>query len=258
MVCQAHWEGVAGSPVRGSWTRSTACFGPVRRSVTSCLSAAARSTCSEIAGSCSSSIRLVGCRPSWLDLKVRTCRVRLRISALLTPSGSRSCNAAHSALVRRPASTGQVCTIAWTTARRCTARRSVRAAASSATRRTRSETYTSLGPTAAQPSRRIAIQPLDGNARPSGPTPEPILARSTSFQWVATTADAICRESAASPTRLTSSREGTDSPVIPSTARKAVQVVEHAREDFELPCDSSDDFVLVEVTIIAGASWPAM
>ena len=225
MVCQAHSEVVAGSSFRGSWTRSAARLGPVRRSMTSCLSAAASSTCPEIAGSCSSSIRLVGSRPSWVALKVRTCRVRLRISALLTPGGSRSCNAAHSAAVRRPASTGQVSTIAWMIARRCTARRSARAAASSATRRTRSETYTSSGPTTAQPSRRIAIQPLDGKTRPSGPTPEPILARSSSFQWVATTAAAICRESAAShPTRSTSSREGTDAPVISSTARKAVQV----------------------------------
>jgi hypothetical protein len=225
MVCQAHWEGVAGSPFRRSWMRNAARFGPVRRRVTSCLSAAARSTCPEIAGSCSSSIRLVGGRPSWLVLKVRTCPSAIADLRLAHPGGSRSCNAAHSVLVRRLSSTGQVSTIAWTTVRRCAARRSARAAASSATRRTRSETYTSSGPPTAQPSRRIAIHPLDGNARPSGPTPEPILARSPSFQWVATTAAAICRESAAShPTRSTSSREGTDSPVISSTARKAVQV----------------------------------
>jgi phenylpyruvate tautomerase PptA (4-oxalocrotonate tautomerase family) len=32
------------------------------------------------------------------------------------------------------------------------------------------------------------------------------------------------------------------------------RIVEHAREDFELPPGSSDDFVLVEVTMFAGRS----
>jgi phenylpyruvate tautomerase PptA (4-oxalocrotonate tautomerase family) len=35
------------------------------------------------------------------------------------------------------------------------------------------------------------------------------------------------------------------------------RIVEHAREDFELPPGSSDDFVLVEVTMFAGRSRPA-
>jgi phenylpyruvate tautomerase PptA (4-oxalocrotonate tautomerase family) len=35
------------------------------------------------------------------------------------------------------------------------------------------------------------------------------------------------------------------------------RIVEHAREDFELPAGSSDDFVLVEVTMFAGRSRQA-
>jgi phenylpyruvate tautomerase PptA (4-oxalocrotonate tautomerase family) len=35
------------------------------------------------------------------------------------------------------------------------------------------------------------------------------------------------------------------------------RIVEHAREDFELPPGSSDDFVLVEVTMFAGRSRQA-
>ena len=35
------------------------------------------------------------------------------------------------------------------------------------------------------------------------------------------------------------------------------RIVEHAREDFELPPGSSDDFVLVEVTLFAGRSREA-
>ena len=35
------------------------------------------------------------------------------------------------------------------------------------------------------------------------------------------------------------------------------RLVEHAREDFELPTGSSDDFVLVEVTMFAGRSRQA-
>jgi phenylpyruvate tautomerase PptA (4-oxalocrotonate tautomerase family) len=34
-------------------------------------------------------------------------------------------------------------------------------------------------------------------------------------------------------------------------------IVEHARDDFELPPNSSDDFVLVEVTMFAGRSHQA-
>ena len=35
------------------------------------------------------------------------------------------------------------------------------------------------------------------------------------------------------------------------------RIVEHAREDFELPPGSSDDYVLVEVTMFAGRSRQA-
>jgi phenylpyruvate tautomerase PptA (4-oxalocrotonate tautomerase family) len=35
------------------------------------------------------------------------------------------------------------------------------------------------------------------------------------------------------------------------------RIVEHSREDFELPTGSSDDFVLVEVTMFAGRSQEA-
>jgi hypothetical protein len=146
--------------------------------------------------------------------------VRLRISAVLTPCGSRLRSAAHSASVRRQGSAGQLSRIASTTVRRCTAERSVRAAASSATRRTRSETCTPSGAAAAQPSRRSAIQPLVGSARPSRPMPDSSVARSPSFQRATTTVVASFWVSAGrNPTRSASSRAGTSSPPPPPGRR---------------------------------------
>ncbi len=225
IACHAHPVGEVGRPVRGSCTRSTAACVPVRWMVTSCLSAAASGITPLVRGGASSSVRQAGSGPSWSVVKARTCRVRMRSSALPTPCGSRPRSAAHSASVRRQGSAGQLPRIAWTTARRCTAERSARAAASSATRRTRSEAYTPSGAAAAQPSRRSAIHPLAGSARPSGPTPNSKVARAGSVQRVATTRVLIAWMSAArKPTRSASSRAGASSPVVSSTARRAVQV----------------------------------
>ena len=92
--------------------------------------------------------------------------------------------------------------------------RSARAASSSAMRRTRSGTYTPTGAAHPQPNRRSAIHPLAGNARPSPLLPEASSVSAAPVHRSATTCAAMVWASAASqPTRRTSTRSPTTSPL---------------------------------------------
>ncbi|WP_371778580.1 hypothetical protein [Streptosporangium subroseum] len=143
-----------------------------------------------------------------------------RISAAPVPAGSAARNARHSASERLDGSTGQVAHTAAKTARRCNHARSARAASSSAMRRTRSGTYTPIGSELPQPNRRRAIHPLAGNTRPS-----PLLLAARSLRavpvhrsvstWVAM----VWASAASQPTRRTSVRSPTTSPLASSAAR---------------------------------------
>ncbi|WP_211265873.1 hypothetical protein, partial [Actinacidiphila oryziradicis] len=172
ITCQAQSRPEAGAAHSGSLTRSRAVLPSTRSKVTCWRSIAASTTCAATAGGPSSSHKPAGNRP--LSRRyAHTCRVRLRISAPLTPAGSAARNARHSPSERRCGSPGHVVRIAATRVRRCRASRRVRAAYSWAARRTRSETYTPSAGAAApcQSRRRSAIHPLDGNSSPAQSTP---------------------------------------------------------------------------------------
>lgn len=225
ITCQAQSRPVAGAAHRGSLTRNRAVAASTRARVTCWRSIAARSTSPAACGGPSNTHSAAGGCPC-SAMKVRICRVRLRISAPLTPADSSFRSAAHPASVRRPGSAGQTARTAATMLRRCRARRRVRAAYSSAPRRTRSGTYTPARGVrvCGQFRRRIAIQPLDGRSSPRSSTPAASMSRDPSSHRAATKAPVSSRlNSTKNPTRSSKARCPTRSPV-PSTApRNAVQ-----------------------------------
>jgi len=106
---------VDGQAINGSLTRILAMFGSTRSTVTIWWSAAASSNAGPNVRSGSSSTRPAGSAPCWRRW-ASIWRVRLRMVALSTFSGTAAHIAAHSPSLRRTGLTGQVLSSAVMTA----------------------------------------------------------------------------------------------------------------------------------------------